>query len=126
MDGKGEVGVGLCFGVGQRSIFELLGRALEAMAERLLFIGVAQFTKQAAHFVGALPCGPNDSQSSLVFETSGLNVLQKETFELAAVSRPVGINAAAAAIEGRAGLGKLGDSRGTGTCGKVQTLDFGL
>jgi hypothetical protein len=126
VDGEGEIGIGLRVGVGQGSSFELFCGALEAMAERLFFIGISQLTKETTDFVGAMLSGPNDSQSGGAVETAGLNVLEEEAFELAAVRGPVGVNAATAAIKSGAGLGQL-CACGLAFCGgRSQTWDFGF
>ena len=76
----------------------------EAGAEGKLFICVPEGEEELADFVSPLLRGADDAQGRGGFRVAGLDALQQHALELAAVLGAVSIDAAAAAIEGGAGL----------------------
>ena len=100
MDSQGQLSIGLRGSFLEVALAEPLARAPEAGAKGELLVRITQSVKETANFVGPLAGGADDAQGGGAFGAAGLDALQENAFELAAVLRTVGIDATSAAVEG--------------------------
>ena len=87
--------------------FEFPLHSAKAFAKRKAFLGIAEFLKEAFYFFDALQGGTNDARGRGSIRLPGLDALQQQAFEFAAILRALGINFALAAGECRARLFKF-------------------
>ena len=99
MDSEGKLGLRIRRFFVPTPLLQSLADAPEAGAEGELLIGISKGVEQAADLVGALTSGADDAQGGGGLSVAGLDALEENTLELAAVLRAVGVNAAPAAIE---------------------------
>ncbi len=79
----------------------------KANAQCDLLVAVAQAPKQPFHLVSPAPCGADDSLCRNELGLAVGHAFQQKTFKLAAILRPVSVNAATATVESSARLLEL-------------------
>ena len=82
-------------------------RAVEALAQRTIILGITEFAQEPTNAVRPLPGLFDQPQRNGKFDPAGLCVLEDTAFENAALRRPVGVEPAGSIrAQGRARLAK--------------------
>lgn len=87
-----------------RTLFNASFRFPEAKAQRDFFFIIPQFPEKLFDLIHASSRFANHAQGGASISAPGFDALEQQTFEFAAISRPFGVDVAAAAIEGGARL----------------------
>ena len=107
MKGQGELAISLGHGSIQAKLFQALRSAPKTDPQSGGLICITQAAEQTADIVPPPASRPNNAQSSAESRAPRLHILKQLTLELAAISGPVGVDAAMAAVVSGARLDKV-------------------